>query len=65
MDAITRRKFIQIGAATAGTAAVGSGLATRWWGLDRDQVEDPGTEGEKVVATFCASTAAARARIPL
>ena len=53
MDAITRRKFIQIGAAGAGVAAVGSGLTTRWWGLDGDPVEDPGTEGDRVVATFC------------
>ena len=45
MDGISRRKFIQIGAATAGVAAVGSGLATRWWGLDGNPVEDPGTEG--------------------
>jgi thiosulfate reductase/polysulfide reductase chain A len=53
MDGITRRKFIQVGAATAGTAAVASGLSTRWWGLDRDPIDDPGTEGERVVATTC------------
>jgi thiosulfate reductase/polysulfide reductase chain A len=50
---LTRRQFIQIGGAAAGAAAVGSGLATRWWGLDRPRVEDPGTDGERVVATFC------------
>jgi len=53
MDPITRRKFIQIGGATAGAAAVASGLTTRWWGLDRDPVEDPATDGDQVVATFC------------
>jgi len=49
---LTRRSFIQIGAATAGAAAA-SGLATRWWGLDGDPVADPGTEGERVVPTYC------------
>jgi thiosulfate reductase / polysulfide reductase chain A len=51
--AITRRKFIQIGAAATGGAAVASGLTTRWWGLDRDPIPDPGTEGDRVVATYC------------
>jgi thiosulfate reductase/polysulfide reductase chain A len=50
---LTRRQFIQIGGTAAGAAALGSGLATRWWGLDRDRIEDPGTEGDRVVATFC------------
>ena len=50
---LTRRQFIQIGAATAGGAAVASGLATKWWGLDSNPVPDPGTEGDKVVASFC------------
>src|SRR5512133_579614 len=49
---VTRRRFIQIGAAGAGVAAA-SGLATRWWGLDRDPVSNPGTDGEKVVASYC------------
>jgi thiosulfate reductase/polysulfide reductase chain A len=51
--AIGRRKFIQIGAAGAGGAALASGLATRFWGLDADPVADPGTEGDRTVATFC------------
>ncbi len=51
--ALTRRKFIQIGAAGVGGAAVASGLTTRWWGLDRNPVADPGTEGETVVASYC------------
>ncbi|HEX9306974.1 MAG TPA: molybdopterin-dependent oxidoreductase [Anaeromyxobacter sp.] len=49
---LTRRKFIQIGAAAGGVAAA-SGVATRWWGLDRDPVPDPKTDGERVVATYC------------
>jgi thiosulfate reductase/polysulfide reductase chain A len=53
MSTISRRRFIQIGAATAGVAAVGSGLTTGWWGLDGNPVKDPGTEGEKVVPSFC------------
>jgi thiosulfate reductase / polysulfide reductase chain A len=50
---LTRRQFIRIGAASAGVAAVGSGLVTRFWGLDRDEVADPGTEADRIVPTFC------------
>ena len=49
----SRREFIQIGGAGLGAAALGSGLTTKWWGLDRDVVHDPGTDGEQVVPTFC------------
>lgn len=49
---VSRRRFIQIGAAGAGAVAA-SGLATRWWGLDRSPVPDPGTAGDRVVATYC------------
>jgi len=51
--ALGRRQFIRIGAAAAGGAAVASGLTTRWWGLDRSPVPDPGTDGERVVASYC------------
>ena len=51
--ALTRRQFIQIGAASAGGAAVASGLGTRWWGLDGDPVPDPRTDGDTVVPTYC------------
>jgi thiosulfate reductase/polysulfide reductase chain A len=51
--ALSRRQFIQIGAAGAGGVALASGLTTRWWGLDADPVADPGTEGDRTVATFC------------
>ena len=50
---LTRRQFIQIGGATAGGLALASGLSTKWWGLDRNRVDDPGTEGDHVVSSFC------------
>ncbi|HEX7622032.1 MAG TPA: molybdopterin-dependent oxidoreductase [Anaeromyxobacteraceae bacterium] len=52
MTRYSRRQFIQIGAA-AGGAVAASGLVTRWWGLDAAQAEDPSTDGDRVVATFC------------
>ncbi len=51
--AITRRQFIQLGAAATGGAAVASGLPTRWWGLDGDPTPDPRTDGDRVVPTYC------------
>ena len=50
---LTRRQFIQIGGAAVGGTALASGLPTKWWGLDPDRVDDPGTDGDRVVATFC------------
>ena len=47
-----RREFIKIAAAVGGTAAA-SGLSSRWWGLDADPIPDPGTDGDRVVPTFC------------
>jgi thiosulfate reductase/polysulfide reductase chain A len=52
MSGYTRRQFIRIGAA-AGGAALASGPATRWWGLDAARAEDPATDGDRVVPTFC------------
>jgi thiosulfate reductase/polysulfide reductase chain A len=49
----SRREFIKIGGAAVAAAAAGTGLATKWWGLDPDVVHDPGTDGDKVVPTFC------------
>ncbi|MGZ5427894.1 MAG: molybdopterin-containing oxidoreductase family protein [Thermoanaerobaculia bacterium] len=49
----TRRQFIQISGAGFGAAVAGSGLVTKWWGLDPDVVHDPGTDGDRVVPTFC------------
>ena len=49
----TRRDFIKLSATGAGALALGSGLLTDWWGLPAHAHADPGTEGDKVVATFC------------
>ena len=53
MTGISRRQFIKIGAAGAGVAALGSGLVSEWWGLDRSRLQAPGTDGERIVPTFC------------
>ena len=50
---ITRRDFIKISGAGAGAVALGSGLTTNFWGLDKDQITDPDTEGDRVIPTFC------------
>jgi thiosulfate reductase/polysulfide reductase chain A len=49
----SRREFIRIGGASVAAVAASSGLATQWWGLDPDVVSDPGTDGDRVVPTFC------------
>jgi thiosulfate reductase/polysulfide reductase chain A len=50
---LSRRQFIRIGAAGAGSLALASGLGTRWWGLDADPTPDPRTDGDRVVASYC------------
>ncbi len=50
---ISRRRFIQIGSASAGGAILGGGLGSNWYGLDRPRLTDPKTDGERVVPTFC------------
>jgi thiosulfate reductase/polysulfide reductase chain A len=50
---LDRREFIQLGGAGIGGVAALSGLTTNLWGLDPDVVHNPGTEGTKVVPTFC------------
>ncbi len=52
MASVNRRTFIKIGGAAAGAVAL-SGLTSRWWGADRDPVQDPGSDGDRVVPTFC------------
>ena len=49
----TRREFIKLSATGAGALALGSGLVTDWWGLPAHAHADPGTDGDKVVPTFC------------
>ncbi len=52
MGKFNRRDFIKISGAFA-AAAAGSGVVTDWWGLDKPLVHDPGTEGDRIVPTFC------------
>jgi thiosulfate reductase/polysulfide reductase chain A len=53
MSDVTRRDFIKITGAGVGVAALGTGLATNFWGFDADAVTDPQTDGDRVVPTFC------------
>jgi len=51
---LSRRQFIKIGAGSAGALAAGTALATDIYGLTPPQPPpNPGTDGDKVVATFC------------
>lgn len=50
---ITRREFIKIGAAATGAAALSGSVLERAWAAAEDKTAGPGTDGEKVVATFC------------
>ena len=50
---VNRRQFLQISTSGLAATGFGSGLTTNWWGLDPDVVHDPGSDGDKVVATFC------------
>ena len=48
-----RREFLKIGSAgVVGAGAVG-GLTSDWYGAYGNPTRDPGTDGERVVATFC------------
>jgi thiosulfate reductase/polysulfide reductase chain A len=50
---ISRRQFIKIGAIGSGVAAGATGLTSNWWNLYAHPVPDPGTDGDRVVPTFC------------
>ena len=50
---MNRRQFIKIASASTAAVAAASGLTTKWWGLDPDPVFNPGTDGDKVIPTFC------------
>ena len=48
-----RREFIRLGSAATATAMVGGGLSTNWFGLYGNPIPNPGTDGERVVPSFC------------
>ena len=48
-----RREFIKLGAVGAGAAVATSGLTSQFWGMDAHAEYNPGTEGDRVVPTFC------------
>jgi len=48
-----RREFIRVGTAGVAGAAVVGGLATDWYGAAAPSIPDPGTEGDRVVPSFC------------
>jgi thiosulfate reductase/polysulfide reductase chain A len=53
MGSVTRRQFIKIAGTSAGAVIAGSALTTRFFGVDADRVYDPGTQGDRIVPTFC------------
>jgi thiosulfate reductase/polysulfide reductase chain A len=50
---LTRRSFLKIGGAAVGAAALGVGVPRLLLEPDREAPPDPGTDGERVVPTFC------------
>ena len=52
MKKFSRREFIKITSAGAVIAGA-SGLMSNWWGAYDDPIEDPQTDGEKVIPSFC------------
>ena len=48
-----RRQFIRIGGYGAAGATVAGGLTTDWFGRYGNPIADPGTDGDRVVPTFC------------
>jgi thiosulfate reductase/polysulfide reductase chain A len=51
--AMNRRQFIKITGGAGVAAVAASGLTSNWWGLDGNAIANPGTDGDRVVATFC------------
>ncbi len=50
---MNRRDFLRIGGAGVGGAALLGGLTSDWYGAYANPVGDPGTDGDRVVASFC------------
>ena len=50
---LSRRQFIKIGGGAAGGAARATGLGSEVVGLGPPKSRDPGTQGDRVVPSFC------------
>jgi thiosulfate reductase / polysulfide reductase chain A len=50
---MNRREFIKISSAGAAGAAVFGGLSSNWYGIDGNPVRQPGTDGDRIVPSFC------------
>ena len=48
-----RREFIRISSYGMGGAALLGGLTTNWFHLYGSGIPDPGTDGDRIVPTFC------------
>ena len=48
-----RRQFIRIGSYGAAGATVAGGLTTDWYGRYGNPIPDPGTDGDRIVPSFC------------
>ncbi len=48
-----RREFLKIGGAGAAGSVLLGGLGTDWFGSYGDEIKDPGSDGEKIVPSFC------------
>jgi thiosulfate reductase/polysulfide reductase chain A len=48
-----RREFIRIGTAGVAGAGLVGGLGNNWYGVYASEVRDPGTDGDRVVPSFC------------
>lgn len=50
---MNRREFIRVGAVGSAGAATLTGLSTDWFDLYANPIPDPGTDGDRVIPTFC------------
>ncbi|HEX6558550.1 MAG TPA: molybdopterin-dependent oxidoreductase, partial [Longimicrobiales bacterium] len=48
-----RREFIKVGTGSALGAGLLGGLTSDWYGLYASEVHDPGTDGTRIVPSFC------------
>jgi thiosulfate reductase/polysulfide reductase chain A len=50
---VNRRRFLALSTAGAAGATTLGGLASNWFGAYADPIRDPGTDGDRVVPSFC------------